>query len=224
MKITWIGQAGLMLEKDGFTVLIDPYLSNSIAKINPKSERRTPINEELFNVKPDVIIFTHDHLDHYDAETAERFIGKDTALTVLAPTSVWKKVRTLGGNNNYVSFNAHTSVTVGNILFRAVRAEHSEEYAIGVIINDGERKYYHTGDTLYNEDIFPDIPSDIYALFVPINGVGNNMNTEDAARFSERVGARVTVPIHYGTFDSIDPNEFKCNNKRIIELYKETEL
>ena len=34
MKITWLGQAGLLLEKSGFVVLIDPYLSNGVVKVN----------------------------------------------------------------------------------------------------------------------------------------------------------------------------------------------
>ena len=50
-----------------------------------------------------------------------------------------------------------------------MRAEHSDPTPIGVIIDDGEKKYYITGDTLYNEEIFKDIPEDIYALFLPVN-------------------------------------------------------
>lgn len=32
------------------------------------------VEETLFEIKPDMMIFTHNHLDHYDLETAERFI------------------------------------------------------------------------------------------------------------------------------------------------------
>ena len=35
---------------------------------------------------------------------------------------------------------------------------------------------YITGDTLYNTDIFSDLPEQIDAVFLPINGSGNNMN------------------------------------------------
>ena len=40
MKITWLGQAGLMMETGGRIILIDPYLSDSVAKINPLNYRR----------------------------------------------------------------------------------------------------------------------------------------------------------------------------------------
>ena len=65
MKITWLGQAGLLFENDNFKIMIDPYLSDSVKKINPANYRRKPVNEELFTIKPDVMIFTHNHLDHY---------------------------------------------------------------------------------------------------------------------------------------------------------------
>ena len=224
MKITFLGQAGLLFEKNGFKIMLDPYLSNSVEKINPKNYRREPVDESFFNIKPDVMIFTHNHLDHYDPETAKRFITNDSHVLVLAPKSVWNEVRTIGGNNNFVLFNRHTSWSENGIRFTAVKAEHSDITPIGVIIEDDAKKYYITGDTLYNEEIFEDIPKDIYALFLPINGVGNNMNMTDALRFAKRINAPKTVPIHIGMFDELTADGFKCENKVIPEIYKEIKL
>ena len=69
MKITWLGQAGLLFESDEIRIMIDPYLSDSVRKIEPKKFRRVPVPEELFKIEPDIMIFTHNHLDHYDPET-----------------------------------------------------------------------------------------------------------------------------------------------------------
>ena len=138
--------------------------------------------------------------------------------------SVWDSVRKFGGNNNYILFNRHTEWTENEIKFTAVKAEHSDITPIGVIIDDGERKYYVTGDTLYNEEIFGDIPSDIYALFLPVNGVGNNMNMSDAVRFANRINAEKTVPIHIGMFDELTANSFKSESKVIAQAYKEINL
>ena len=221
MKVTYLGQAGLLFEKRGFKIMIDPYLSDSVEKINPKNYRRVPVDESFFKIKPDVMIFTHNHLDQYDPETVVHFIDENSNVTVLAPKSVWDEVRRIGGNNNYVLFNRHTEWTQNGIKFTAVKAEHSDITPIGVIIDDGERKYYVTGDTLYNEEIFGDIPSDIYALFLPVNGVGNNMNMTDAARFAKRINAEWTVPIHIGMFDELTADSFYCKNKVIPKIYKE---
>ncbi len=224
MKITYLGQAGFLFEKNGFKIMIDPYLSNCVEKINPKNYRRVEVDESFFKIEPDVMIFTHNHLDHYDPETVKHFVTSDSNVLVLAPKSVWDEVRKICGNNNFVLFNRHTSWTVNGIEFTAVKAEHSDPTPIGVIINDGEKKYYITGDTLYNKEIFEDIPDDIYALFLPINGVGNNMNIADASRFAKCINAEKTVPMHFGMFDELSADDFKCENKVIPEIYKELKL
>ncbi len=224
MKVTFLGQAGLLFEKGGLKIMIDPYFSDSVEKVNPQNYRRVPVDPGVFETKPDVMIFTHDHLDHYDPDTVCRFITADSNVMVLAPGSVWEKVRKFGGNNNYILFNRHTSWTQGGIRFTAVKAEHSDPKAIGVILNDGEKNYYITGDTLYNEEIFSDLPQDIYAVFLPVNGEGNNMNQTDAKRFAERIGAKKTVPIHIGMFDDRKADAWEVQNKVIAEIYKEIRL
>ncbi len=224
MKIIWLGQAGLLFETEKATVMIDPYLSDSCGKINPKSHRRVPVDESLFGIKPNVMIFTHNHLDHYDPKTVEKFIGEETGIAVLAPYSVWSEVRKYGGNNNFVQFDRHTRWTQYGITFTAVKATHSDAAAIGVIIDDGDKKYYVTGDTLYNSEIFADLPHDIYAVFLPINGVGNNMNMCDAADFAKKTGAKKVVPLHVGLFDSLSAEDFGCENKIIPDFFKEIKL
>lgn len=224
MKITWIGQAGLLIETKDKKILVDPYLSDSVEKINPLNYRRVPVDEDLFKIRPDFIILTHNHLDHTDPETLERYLPVYSDITVLAPKNAWTESRKFGGNHNYVMFNRHTVWSESGIRFTAVNAEHSDDYAIGVIIDDGEDRIYITGDTLYNEDIFEDIPENLDVLFLPINGVGNNMNMTDAVNFAKRINAKKVVPVHYGMFDEINPESFAADNKVIIDIYKEEVL
>ena len=220
MRITWLGQAGLMLELCGKTVLIDPYLSNSVQKINPKNDRRVPVEEAFLQVRPDVIVLTHDHLDHTDPETLQHYLTADTAVTVLASGNAWQTVRKLGGAHNYVMFNRFTEWTQDGILFRAVYAEHSDTHAIGVIVEAEGKVLYITGDTLYNTRIFGDLPERIDYVFLPVNGAGNNMNFADGVRFCSRIGA-TAIPLHCGLFDSIDPADFPYENKIVPSFFKE---
>ena len=227
MKITWLGQAGLLFEKNGKTVMIDPYLSNSVVKVNPLNWRRVSVEEKFFDLTPDVMIFTHDHLDHYDPETAPRFFAKtDKRMLVLCPASVWQKARTHGGGHNYVQFDRLTEWTAYGMRFSAVHAEHSDPYAIGVIIEDLDtgKTYYVTGDTLYNKRIFADLPSDIDVIFLPVNGVGNNMNEADAVRFFKASGAKMAVPLHVGMFDEKTPDIFDAEPRVLPKIYKEIKL
>ena len=226
MQVTWIGQAGLLFDNGKNKIMIDPYLSDSVKKVAPKNYRRVPVDESLFDAAPDIMIFTHDHLDHYDPETAPRFFAQSKPMTVLCPSSVWQKARTHGGEHNYVQFNRHTEWTEAGFRFTAVKAEHSDVYAIGVVIEDLTEKktYYVTGDTLYTREIFEDLPKDIDVIFLPVNGVGNNMNAEDAERFVAASGAKQAVPYQVGMFDALTPDIFKGENRVILEIYKEREL
>ena len=224
MKITWIGQAGLLIETSGKKIMVDPYLSDSVEKINPKNWRRAAVDESLFEEDIDMIVITHDHLDHLDPQTLEKFLEKDKALTVLAPYNAWQQVRKNGKNHNYVMFNRGTIWTQDGITFTAVKAEHSDLTAIGFIIEDDEFKVYVTGDTLYNKDIFPELPKNLDAVFLPINGVGNNMNIYDAKQFAEMTGAKKAIPIHWGMFDEIDASEFDIVNAVIPKIYEEVKF
>ena len=221
MKITWLGQAGFLLETDRLKIIIDPYLSESCLKLNPDLYRRMPVDEKYLEIEPDVIIITHDHLDHYDPDTLKNYLNKNGGITVLSPASVFEKIIKFGNKHNYVKFDRHTEWSVGDIRFSAVKAVHSDERAIGVIIETDGKKYYHTGDTLYNTEIFDDISDDIFALFVVVNGRGNNMNQADAERFAARIGAKYVVPMHWGLHDDLYPDSLNVNNIVIPEIYKE---
>lgn len=224
MKITFLGQAGLLFDLDGIKVMIDPYLSNSVEKVEPKNYRRQPIDESCFDVKPDILILTHNHLDHTDPETLEKLFSKHNGICVLASGNAWQTVRKFGGDNNYVMFNRGTVWTEKGIRFEAIHAEHSDDRAIGVIISYGGSNYYITGDTLYNKKVINDINLPIDAVFLPINGAGNNMNMTDAARFAEIIKAKVAVPVHFGMFDNLNPEDFNFKNKVIPQIYKEIKL
>lgn len=79
-------------------------------KVNPHNYRRVPVDTNLFGIKPDIIILTHNHMDHTDEETLRHYITQDSRVTVLASGEAWKTVRKFGGaENNYVLFNCGTA-------------------------------------------------------------------------------------------------------------------
>ena len=222
MKITFLGQAGLMLETQSKIILIDPYLSDSVAKHQSHNIRRVAVDEGFLKIKPNIILCTHNHLDHTDKEALCHYLTENSRVLVLAPLSAWQEVRKFGGNNNFVMFNNGSTWTEDGVMFRAVKAEHSDKYAIGVIVTAEEKNYYITGDTLYSELVFDSLPSlQFEAVFLPVNGVGNNMNFADAKKFAERLNVKHVVPIHTGLFDDLDANNLQIENKVVPTIYKE---
>jgi L-ascorbate metabolism protein UlaG (beta-lactamase superfamily) len=221
-----MGQAGLLIETEGVKIIVDPYLTDSVVKVNPKNYRRVPADESFFDIVPDVIICTHNHLDHVDPETLPVYLGRGGSILCLAPEAAWSEMKKYGGDHNYVKFNRGSQWTLGGVRFYAVRAEHSDPHPIGVIIEAEGKRLYVTGDTLYNtaifEDVLPFAPID--AVFVPINGVGNNMNMADAARFCEVIRPRVAVPIHWGLFDNLNGADWEYPEKVVPTYYQEIKI
>ena len=223
MKITWLGQAGLLFETGGKTVVVDPYLSDSVAKITPEYARRVPVDEKFLSLKPDILLFTHHHLDHIDPETVTHYLP-DPCVLVLSAVGGCTYLRENFGcdPNRFVCATPGLTWTEGEIVLRAVYASHSDPDAVGYILSAEGKNYYITGDTLYHEKVFeslPDLP--LEAVFLPINGVGNNMNAVDAAAFAARTGARYAVPLHFGLFDGLTGDVFKAPNRVIPEFYRE---
>ena len=223
MKITWLGQAGLLIDAAGKRIIVDPYLSDSVERINPKNARRFPVDEGFLSVAPDFIVLTHNHLDHTDPDTLEHYLANGVRVTVLASGNAWGEVRKFGGDHNYVCFDRHSEWSDEGVRFIAVHAEHSDPKAIGVIIEVEGKRLYITGDTLYNTRIFKDALSigDIDVVFLPINGVGNNMNMADAARFCKMLSPRLAVPMHFGLFDDIRGEDWQYEPKSVPRIYEQ---
>ena len=230
MKVTWLTQAGLLFDTGKYKIMVDPYLSNSVAEqLDPEKYRRSPVDESVFDIKPDMILITHDHLDHLDPETLDKFLkGTDKSITVLAGENAYFKIRSFGGKHNYVLLTPHCVWSEGGVTVYSVHAEHSDRTAVGFIIDDGKDTFYISGDTLYNYDVIDDVldlvEDGVSYAFLPINGVGNNMNASDAADFAYEIGAKCAVPIHYGLFDDINPDTFDFEDKLLLETWKEVKL
>lgn len=221
MNVTWLGQGGVLFDTGKTKIMIDPYFSDSVERIDAKCKRRFPVPSWASSINPDFIICTHNHLDHLDEETLSYFINENTSLTILGPSGSWEKLRKFGGSNNYVLFNKGTEWSEKDIKLKAIMAIHSDSHAIGVLVDDGDKKYYVTGDTLYGEEVLDQLSGEkIEALFIPINGKGNNMNAIDASRFASRVNANHTIPIHYSLFDDMTGNELECDGRIIMKPFE----
>ncbi len=229
MKVTWLTQAGLLFENGNIRIMVDPYFTDSAGRLHPEKTRRIPADMSFLDRDPDVVVITHSHLDHLDPETIELLISRaKKPITFLAPENAYNKLMSFGGEHNYVMLNPHSVWSERGITFYAVSAEHSDRCAAGYIIDDGDKTYYISGDTLYNYDVIDDVlelvEDGVDYAFLPINGKGNNMNAKDASDFAYEIGAKCAIPIHYGLFDSINPEVFDFEDSKILEPYSAEEL
>ena len=83
MKIRRTANAGILLELDGVTILLD----GVCREVKPYPATPLEEREALQRCFPDVIAFTHAHKDHYDPAFAALY-QKQTNGVILGPTSL----------------------------------------------------------------------------------------------------------------------------------------
>ena len=228
MQIVWLGQGGLMLVSQRHKLLIDPYMTNELKKIDKKFRRRIGIKKKYFKLKPDLILLTNSNPDHTDEKTLAKFIKKHKSKKNRLPILCCERTYNALHHNkeykkaNHIMFGTGDEWTFENMHILAVRASTADRSAFGVIITDllDGKKYYIASNTLYNEEIISSLPSDIYVAFIPISGTYGCMNRVDAQRFAARIDSTYVVPINYGMFDNVNPQEFICQGRVIPKPFK----
>ena len=229
MKITWLGQLGLLIEGKTSTVMVDPYLTDSLfERVGERCRRLVPPDEKYLDVHPDMLLLTHDHSDHLDVPSLRRVLDTDKRVDVLCSANAWKKARSeVGGGHNYISVPPGTEWSREDCHVRAVSAVHSDETAVGYLLHMDGVAVYISGDTLYDERIVREINESIDVMFVVMNGVGNNMNYIDAVRMAQKIAPKLVIPVHWGLFEAMSapPEPFLALaeksglNCRIVPIY-----
>lgn len=197
----FLGQSGYILRSTAVTVVIDPYLSDSVREIAPEFGRLYPPPLAPADLQADIYIVTHDHLDHLDPQTigGYRYVRQ---TTFVAPRLACRKLAALGiPPANIIRLDSGESVSVCGVQITGVYALPSE---VEVIDTTGYRielpngcTVYHTSDTEFCELLLRCAPS-ADVLLVCINGKDGNMGPQPAARLAKTVGPRVAaVPNHY---------------------------
>ena len=208
MKITWIGQSGYILNDGKTEICIDPYLSDVVNRVanRPRMVEAPFLPEEL---KSDVVICTHNHLDHVDID-AIPLMKKDN-MFFLAPSDAKNQLIECGVVN-YKTFDEGTTVRIGDFELEAVFADHTVP-AVGVIVKHNGIIMYFSGDTEYNKKLEKLSEFNIDIMFICINGKLGNMNVHEAIKFTKAINPKVGVPTHYGMFESNTENPKNYTSK-----------
>jgi L-ascorbate metabolism protein UlaG (beta-lactamase superfamily) len=230
MKVRWLGWAGVEIEADGVTVVIDP-LADPRATFAPLGEdaRRGKLPSV---VTPDARgaavagLVTHLHRDHADAAALAGALAADASVHEPA----WP-----GGadveNLGLAQANAELErakltrrevevwerVDVGLFAITALPAvDGLGDPQVSWLVEANDQRVLHLGDTIFHGYWWRMTrrhgPFDV--VFAPINGavvdfphlqppspLAAAMEPEQAALAGEALGARIVVPIHYDGFD-----------------------
>jgi len=240
----WLGQSGFLLQWKGKRVLIDPYLSDSLTKkylTTDKPHTRMSelvVNPELLkNIS--VVTSSHNHTDHLDAETLIPVLKNNPAIKFIIPEAnrdfVAERVKC--EKDFPIGLNDGRSVTVDEFIVHGIPAKHNEierdengncKY-MGYVIEFGEYKIYHSGDTIWFDGMVDTLkPFAVDVAILPINGnkperkVAGNLDCKEAAELGKAIGAGCVIPCHYDmfTFNTADVNDFIKDAEKIGQAYR----
>ncbi|MDC1194370.1 MBL fold metallo-hydrolase [Pseudomonadota bacterium] len=98
LKVTLIAHASILLEFRGLKLLTDPWFDTTA--FNGSWVPYPPASPSVKNLKPDIIIITHEHSDHFNEETLLQFNRETKILFPFFPNKrIEKKLRSLGFKN-----------------------------------------------------------------------------------------------------------------------------
>ena len=230
MQIIWLGQGGLLVVSNKNKILVDPYMTNHLRKIDKTLKRRVRVKKKFFRVKPDIIVLTNSHPDHTDPFTLRRYLKRKrkNRTLVLSCENSFNAIADAKGckRANHIMFGEGDEWTYSNLHFLAVKARTDDRSAFGLLITDFDdgKKYYISSNTLYNEEIISSLPKGLFAAFLPISGDYGCMNMVDAERFAKKLDAEFVIPINYGMFDKLNADSFECLGKIVPKPFKVIEF
>lgn len=231
--VWWLSGTGFVFKTPvGSQIYIDPYFTNCVASIFGV-ERAFPPPVRAEDARPDLVIATHWHEDHLDPEGIP-IAARHSQAKFIAPPSCVSRMMGWGLARERVSgLTAGQTHDFNDVKITAVAARHiagvsgwETDDAIGVILDFGSLRVYHSGDTEYDlrlRALAYNKAAPLHACFVVINGAGGNMNAHEAALLVWQLGAKVAVPMHHrlwkdfsgGEQATLDPQLFADTYHRL---------
>ncbi|CAL1517761.1 MBL fold metallo-hydrolase [Chitinophaga sp. MM2321] len=220
----WLGQAGYVIRASGLMVVIDPYLSDAAGAGSPEFSRQYPPPVNAAELRADIYIITHDHLDHLDPDTLSAYRHKEDTWFVAPVLAAKKLVATGIPATRIVTLHAGETWQYNGIEITGVFALPT---GIDVLDTTGYlvkfangRSIYHTSDTQFHPIVLAAAPKEPEVMLVPINGKWGNPGPEQAAAFALAVQPTYVMPNHYDlmALNAENPASFKwfCDNNGLV--------
>jgi len=228
VSLFWLGQAGFLLRTAKHCIVIDPYLSDSLAEKyrgRPLPHQRmmeAPIQAGALSGVTHVLV-THHHSDHLDGATLTPLLSASPEACLVLPraaTALAMERIPLVDRSRLIGVNAGESLQLASDLtLQVVRASHEtleQDEAgnfrfLGYVIDVGGVRILHSGDTIPFESQVTELsPLNIDAALLPVNGrseslraqgVPGNMTAEEAVRLCVECNIRYMIAHHYGLFE-----------------------
>lgn len=219
LTITWVSHATTLIQTHGLNILTDP-LFGDMSRFHRRQVRAFDPTR-LPDI--DVVLISHNHYDHIDAQSIRALLQRQPELLFLAPRGDLKLLRSFGVRN-LQEVDWYDSVTVDQTQLTFVPSKHWSSRSIKDAYHSAWGAWFvqtpaapqtmetvfFGGDAALDESLYASFaqrfgPIDVALL--PIGPIAprslmraTHMDPYDSIRAFEILGARYLVPIHWGTY------------------------
>ncbi len=205
-SLTFLGHGAFQIDLQKASLVIDPFITgNPRAKVKPEE------------IRVGYVLLTHGHPDHLGDGIA---IARENGATIIAPFELATYCERQGVKTHPMHIGGAYDFPFGRV--KLTIAFHGSGYPTddgilymgnpcGFLISADGKTVYHAGDTglFYDMKLIGEMDR-IDVATLPIGG-NFTMDIDDAVKASELLQAKLSIPMHYGTFDVIaaDPAVFE---------------
>ena len=232
VSLFWLGQAGFLIRHDDAVLLIDPYLSDSLAdkyRGGPRAYTRmmpAPIEADALP-RLDLVLCTHRHSDHMDPGTLPTLARRHPDCRFVVPMAEHAAATALGLPADRVigavagrslTPLAGVAITPCTAAHEAIeRDAHGHDHYLGYGIAIGAARLYHSGDCVP----YPGLATQLRAFapelaLLPVNGrdaaraasgIPGNFTLAEAVELCRSARIPAMIAHHWGlfAFNTIDP-------------------
>lgn len=212
VEVDFLGHASVKLQdSDGFTEYVDPW--SDVMDDNKEYD------------KADVIVTTHEHLDHFDKKAIQSLKKRGTVVICTeeseeeVPEDLEARV-----------IRPNSSVKAHGKRFRGVHAYNMDKFrspdqpfhpkglCTGVIFELDGVKFYHASDTDPIDEMEKLADGNIDVTFLPVGG-HYTMDQDEAIEALKMIQPGKVVPIHYGYVKNTSADTGKFEN----DVHEETD-
>ena len=217
-SLVWLGHNSFFMQLAGKRIMFDPVFGN-IPFVRRKSE--FPAEPDIFR-GIDYLLISHDHFDHLDKPSIARLYRNNPGLTLFCGLGTGKLVKGWFPEMKVIEAGGYQQIADEGLKITFLPAQHWSKRSLsdggqrlwGAFMLQGEDlSVYYGGDTGFSTHF-----TEIQELFGPpdyaLLGIGaykprwfmqpNHISPYDSLTASAQMQARVTIPMHYGTFDLSD--------------------
>ena len=210
VEICWLGQGGFLIATEKTRVVIDPYLSDCVFK-KQQLARLHQFPVALDELKPDLLLISHDHMDHLDPEGIPQILEMYPECRYLSSAGAYKHLAELGAAERFSTLLAPgNKFQYNDFTVSWLPAFHSDPAACGFLIEVENKRIIITGDTIFESGLFVPELNNADLLLICINGKLGNMNDVEALEYVKRTRPETALPMHIGLFaeNTADPADF----------------